>query len=151
MSVLPRLETLEDLTIVVEVEVEEVVEVRRLSRAEAGVGSGLPEETAEGSGRGEDLRLHRGSRELRAIPGSPAITGEVGEAFTWTDSVRGLREAREASEAEGDSEDITITKTLTAAEDHLTGAVEAVEAGITTGDPGATLGVEAELAGNCEE
>ena len=115
---------------------------------EVGVGSGWPEETGEGSGRGEDMRLLRGSLELRVNPGSPALAGE---AFTWTDSVRGLREAREASEAEGDSEDITITKTLTAAEDHLTGAVEAVEAGITTGDPGATLGVEAELAGNCEE
>ena len=119
-----------------------------VEEVEVGVGSGWPEETGEGSGRGEDMRLLRGSLELRVNPGSPALAGE---AFTWTDSVRGLREAREASEAEGDSEDITITKTLTAAEDHLTGAVEAVEAGITTGDPGATLGVEAELAGNCEE
>ena len=119
-----------------------------VEEVEVGVGSGWPEETGEGSGRGEDMRLLRGSLELRVNPGSPALAGE---AFTWTDSVRGLREAREDSEAEGDSEDITITKTLTAAEDHLTGAVEAVEAGITTGDPGATLGVEAELAGNCEE
>ena len=130
---------------------EVVVEVRRLSRAEAGVGSGLPEETAEGSGRGEDLRLHRGSRELRAIPGFPAITGEVGEAFTWTDSVMGPKEAREGSEAEVASEDITITKTLTTAEEHLRGAGEVGGAGTTTGDPGATRGAEPGLTGNCEE
>ena len=62
--------------------------------------------------------------------------------------MRGLREAREGSEAGGDSEDITITKTLTTTEEHLTEAGEAVEAGITTGDPGGTLGVEAGLTGN---
>ena len=127
-------------------------EVHRLSQAEAGVGSGLPEETGEASGRGEDLRdtrLHRGSLELRVNQGSPALTGE---AFTWTDSVRGLREVKEGSVAGEDSEDITITKTLTTVEEHLTEAEEAVEAGITTGgDPGATLVVEAGLTGNCEE
>ena len=128
-----------------------IAEVLHLTRAEAGVGSGLPEETAEGLGRGEDLRLHRGSRELQGIPGSPAITGEVGEAFTWTDSVRGLREAREGSEAEVASEDITITKTLTTAEEHLRGAGEVGGAGATTGDPGATRGAGPGLTGNCEE
>ena len=120
-----------------------------VEEVEVGVGSGWPEETGEGSGRGEDMRLLRGSLELRVNPGSPALAGE---AFTWTDSVRGLREAREDSEAEGDSEDITITKTLTTAEEHLTEAgAAAVEAGMATGDPGETLGLEAELAGNCEE
>ena len=108
----------------------------------------------EASGRGEDLRdtrLHRGSLELRVNQGSPAPTGE---AFTWTDSVRGLREARVGSVGGDHSEVITITKTLTTAEEHLTEAEAAVEAGITTGDPGdpgETLGVEAGLTGNCEE
>ena len=143
MSVFLQRQTLEDLKIVV---LE--VEVRHLSLAEVGVGSGWPEETEEVSGRGEDLRLHRGSLELRVNQGSPALTGE---AFTWTDSVRGLREAREGSEAEVASEDITITKTLTTAEEHLRGAGEVGGAGATTGDPGATLGAEPGLTGNCEE
>ena len=143
-SVFLRQETLEDLKIVV----LEVAEDRHLSLAEVGVGSGWPEETGEASGRGEDSRLHQGSLELRVNQGSPALTGE---AFTWTDPVRVLREAKEDSEAGGDSEEITITKTLTQTEEHLTEAVEAVEAGTTTGDPGETLGVEAGLTGNCEQ
>lgn len=128
-----------------------IAEVLHLTRAEAGVGSGLPEETEEALGQEEDLRLLRGSLERRVIRGFLGPTGEVGEAFTWTDSVRGLREAREAFEAGGDSEDITITKTSTTAEEDLTGGGEAGEAGTTTGDPGETLGAGAELAGNCEE
>ena len=67
--------------------------------------------------------------------------------------MRVLREAKEDSEAGGDSEDITITitKTLTTIEEHLIEAGEGVEAGTTTGDLGETLGVEAGLTGNCEE
>ena len=140
-----RQETLEDLKIVVE------VEVHHLTRAEAGVGSGLPEETGEASDRGEDmrdLRHRRGSLALRVNKDSPALTGV---AFTLTDSVRDLKEAREASVGGAGSEDITVTKTLTTAEEHLTEDGAAVEAGMATGDPGGTLGVEAELAGNCEE
>ena len=146
MSVFLQRGTLEDLKIVV----LEAAEDRHLSLAEVGVGSGWPEETEEASGRGEDSRLHQDSLELRVNQGSPVLTGG---AFTWTDSVRALREAKEDSEVGGDSEDITITitKTLITTEEHLIEAGEGVEAGTTTGDLGETLGVEAGLTGNCEE